>query len=139
MKEEPNKKLNKNYIYMNIVLLVLSIYVIFFPFIARILEKISPNLVRCPYQTVMGKPCPLCGGTRYFAGLKQIGQNPSYLLHPFGIMAIVLVLEVIFRSSILIWYARKKKLPKRLYVIDSILHIGIILAFIGYEIWFFVS
>ena len=91
--DEAKKKrqFNKNYMYLNKTMVGLAIYVIFFPFMASIIEKINPEILVCPYLKMTGNPCPLCGGTRYFRGLGKVLTDPSYLLHPFGVMAIVIL------------------------------------------------
>ena len=81
-----------------------------------------------------GKPCPLCGGTRYIAGLPQTITDPSYLIHPFGVMIITVFLELIFRIIVLIKKYNNIKLVK----IDFIIHIIILIIFLIYVISFFI-
>ena len=45
---------------------------------------ISPILTTCVYQNVTGRPCPLCGGTRFISGIKDNLFNLSYYNCPFG-------------------------------------------------------
>lgn len=138
-KENKVNNLQRNYIYINWLFLGLSIYVIFFPIISAYVSSILPGLLQCPYKTLTGSPCPLCGGTRYFANLTQIFQNPSYLLHPFGIMTIAIVIEFFYRCICLgIWY-KKKRIPIYIIRIDIVIHVIELLAFILYEISFFIN
>lgn len=133
-----NKKIYRNYIYMNGILLVLSIYVIFFPFIANIMTSIFPYFNQCAYLTMTGKPCPLCGGTRYIANLGQSIKDIRYLFHPFGIIVIFIFLETIFRIANLIWLYQKKEVSKKIIIIDAIIHVIALLSLITYEIIFFI-
>lgn len=130
-----NKRVKKNYMYIHITMLLLCIYVIFYPFISNILSKINPNLVKCAYLTMTGKPCPLCGGTRYFANIGNTFNDPTYLLSPFGIIAIIIIFEIIYRIIAII-YTKKKENIKRFVIIDIIIHAIIFIAFIAYEITF---
>jgi hypothetical protein len=91
------KTIKKNYIYINITFLILAIYVIFFPIISYQIQKIIPLFGICPYFKITGKFCPLCTGTRYFANLPKAIGDITYLNNPFGIMAIAIIFEIIFR------------------------------------------
>ena len=137
--DEAKKKrqFNKNYMYLNKTMVGLAIYVIFFPFMASIIEKINPEILVCPYLKMTGNPCPLCGGTRYFRGLGKVLTDPSYLLHPFGVMAIVILLEIPFRIF-MINRIKKEKLNKALLIADIVIHTIIFVSFILYEILFFI-
>lgn len=137
--DEAKKKhqFNRNYMYLNKTMLGLAIYVIFFPFIASIVEKIKPEILVCPYLKMTGNPCPLCGGTRYFRGLSKALIDPSYLLNPFGVMAIVVLLEIPFRIF-MINRIKKEKLTKELFIVDIVIHTIIFVSFILYEILFFI-
>lgn len=132
-----NKKIfnKKSYIYINIVVLFLSIYVIFFPIISNIINKYIPSFGKCAYLTMTGKPCPLCGGTRYIAGIGNVFNDPSYLLNPFGIIIICVIIEIIFRIINLIYLKRGNKL-KKIVICDTIIHIILFIAYISYEVIF---
>lgn len=133
-----NKDKKRNYMYLSITLLILAIYVISFPFVSKILEKISLELVVCPYLKMTGNPCPLCGGTRYFAGLGNVFQDIRYLFHPFGIMAIGVIFEIIFRIYV-IWKIKKDRITKGVVIFDIIMHSIMIISFILYEVFFFLK
>lgn len=137
MKIKSSENIKKHYIYLNIVALLLSIYVMFFPYISKLITSFIPQFGICPYLAITGTPCPLCGGTRYIAGIGQALKNPTYLLHPFGIIMICILLELIFRIIILI---KKDKLKNinRIIKYDIIIHAILFALFIGYEIMFFV-
>ena len=133
----------KNYIYFNITLLVLSIYVIFFPLISIPIKNVFPSFGICPYLAMTGKPCPLCGGTRYFANIAQIFSDWTYILNPFGVLALFLIFELFFRIFAIIYVrknikANKLEKNKKIVIIDfTILSLALI-CFIVYEIIFFV-
>lgn len=126
----------KNYICINITMLCLSLYVIFFPFFARILEKISPFLVQCVYKKMTGKECPLCGGTRYIANIKDVFNDITYLINQFGFMMMFIFFEVIFRIFILVKFICKKEISKKIIIFDIIIHIAVFFLFITYEIMY---
>ena len=121
---------NKNYIYVSIVCLMLAIYVIFFPLISNTIQKIFPSFGVCPYLTITGKPCPLCGGTRYIANLGNVFNDITYLFNPFGGIILGVIFEVIFRLWILLF----NKNNKEVITFDIIYHIIVITIFIFYEI-----
>ena len=93
-----------------------------------------PAFGTCPYLRITGKFCPLCGGTRYIAGIFQALKNPSYLISPFGVIVIFILFEIIFRIYILV----KKDIRKKYIFFDLIYHLIVGILFIGYEILFFV-
>lgn len=132
MQKKNSKK--KNYIYMNVVFLTLCIYVILFPIIIIPIKALVPAFGICPYLRITGNFCPLCGGTRYIAGLFQAFRTPSYLISPFGAIVVFILIEVIFRICILL----KKSYSKKIMFFDFIYHLVIGILFIGYEILFFV-
>lgn len=123
---------NKNYMYLNIVFLILSIYVILFPIIIIPLKAIVPSFGICPYFRITGHFCPLCGGTRYIANLPYILENPTYLIHPFGIFVICILFEIIFRIILLF----RKNYTKKIIFFDIIYHLILTIFFIIYEITF---
>ena len=126
------KLVKKNYIYVNITLFLLTIYVILFPFFAKILEKINPLLVQCPYLRATGKPCPLCGGTRYVSGLKNVLTDITYLFHPFGVMMIIIIFQFFYRIYNIA--TRKKEKSDRYVKVDLIILSLIVIGFILYEV-----
>lgn len=132
-------KLNKrNYIYLSITMLMLSLYIVFFPFFAKILNSISPNITKCVYRSVTGKPCPLCGGTRFIAGIKENLTNISYFNSFFGYMIIFIFFEIIFRIFCII-YTNISKDMKKLIVFDFVIHLLCFILFITYEVLFIIT
>lgn len=125
--------LKKNYIYLNITLLILCVYVILFPFLSKILEFISPNLVQCPYLTITHKPCPLCGGTRYLQNIGTAFSDITYLFNFFGILVLCVIFEFIFRTVTII-RIRQKKDMKRTILFDLLYHGLFLIFFFSYEI-----
>ena len=129
------KFIQKNYKTLCVVFLLLAVFVILFPLIAKLIQLVIPQYGICPYLTITGKPCPLCGGTRYIENLPQAISNPSYLLHPFGAMMITILLELIYRIIALI----KKWDNYYLVAVDFIIHIIITILFYTYIITFLIN
>lgn len=100
--------IKKNYIYVNITLLLLCIYIIFFPVIEKIIKPIWLSFNECVYLKLTGKPCPLCGGTRYIANISKVFSDITYLFHPFGIIMIVIFSEIVFRIYNIITKKKEK-------------------------------
>lgn len=132
------KKLKENYIYYNVTILLLSIYVIFFPFISKLLSAISPAFTQCAYLQITGKYCPLCGGTRYIQNIGQIFNDITYLFNFFGIVIIINLIEIVFRIICII-KIRSGKNMKKIIKYDIILHIILIITFLLYEIIFILN
>ena len=131
-------KLNKrNYIYLSITMLMLSLYIVFFSFFAKILNSISPNLTKCVYRSITGKPCPLCGGTRFIAGIKENLTNISYFNSFLGYMIIFIFFEIIFRIFCIIYTSISKDI-KKLIVFDIVIHLLCFILFITYEVLFII-
>lgn len=126
--------IKKNYIYVNITFFLLTIYIILFPIIAIPIKSIFPQFNECTYLKMTGKPCPLCGGTRYIQNLPKAFSDITYLFHPFGIIMLVIVGESIFRMYHII--TRKKKKSKTYIELDVIIHLFIFVCFVSYEIIF---
>lgn len=124
--------IEKEYKKVNITLLGICIYFMCFPMISRIFEKISPALTRCPYLSMTGKPCPLCGGTRFLRNIGNVFNDISYVFNFFGILVLVLILEIVFRTINVF----KKKYNKKMIVVDIIIHMILFALYVSYEIWF---
>ena len=124
--------IKKNYIYVNITLLILTIYIILFPIISIPIKTIFPQFNECTYLRVTGKPCPLCGGTRYIQNLPKVFNDIAYLFHPFGVIMTFIFLESIFRIYNII--TRKKEIKEKYVKIDILLHLTAIICFSIYEI-----
>jgi len=130
--------IKKNYINISIVFLLLAIYVILFPIISKVLVSIIPSFGVCPYLAMTGKPCPLCGGTRYIANLPNVIHNPSYLFQPFGFMIMFVIFELFFRIFCIIRIKKKKSL-EIIIVFDIIIHVIAVILFFFYEISFLLT
>lgn len=124
----------KNYIYVNITFLLLTIYVILFPIIAIPIKAIFPSFNECTYLRTTGKPCPLCGGTRYIQNLPKVLTDITYLFHPFGIIMIFIFLESMYRIYNII--TRKKEKSEKYIKIDILIHLLALICFSLYEITF---
>ncbi len=132
------KFMEKNYMAITMTVLLLAVYVIFFPFIAKGLELISPEITQCTYKKITGNNCPLCGGTRYMRGLGQVFTNPGYLWHPFGFMMFGVAFEFFFRLYCL-YAIKKKKNLRNIIIFDIITTSIIIVAFYTYNILFVIN
>ena len=127
------KSLKKEYININITLICIYVYVLFvFPTISPLLEKISPLLTKCPYLNLTGKPCPLCGGTRFLQNIGNVFYDIHYILNRFGVIALLIVLEIVFRIINIV----KKEDRERIILLDIIIHIFLLTIYIIYSIYF---
>lgn len=130
--------MKKGYIFVNITLLILAIYVIFFPFISLVLERINPTLTQCVYLKITGKECPLCGGTRYIKNFGTVITDITYLFNFFGIIILTIIFNIIFRIVNIILIKKNKDI-KNIMIFDYILHGILLILFIGYEIIFIMN
>lgn len=126
------KDIKSNYKTINITILCICIFILLLPEVLSILEKISPVLTKCPYLVLTGKPCPLCGGTRFIKNIKNSFNNLSYFLNFFGIIIAIIIFEIIFRITNIL----KKQYSNKLIKIDIVFHILIFIVYIIYGIWF---
>ena len=125
--------IKSNYKIINIVILCICIYlIIFLPLVSKGLEKISPILTKCVYLQLTGKPCPLCGGTRFLKNIKNVFHDFSYVLNIFGLITLILILEIIFRITNLFIKQYKNNIIKY----DIIIHIILFIAYIVYAIYY---
>lgn len=126
--------IKKNYIYVNITLLLFTIYIILFPIIATPIKAIFPQFNECTYLRTTGKPCPLCGGTRYIQNLPKAWEDITYLFHPFGIIILFIIGENLFRIYQIL--TRKQEKTKKQVEIDLLIHLIALLTFSLYELIF---
>lgn len=129
-----NKIINfikKNYIYVNITFLFLTIYIILFPIISNAIKKIFPLFNECTYLRMTGNPCPLCGGTRYIQNMSNVFADITYLFHPFGIIMIFIFGESIYRIYNII--TRKKEKTEKHIKKDILIHLLALICFWLYE------
>ena len=126
--------IKKNYIYVNITVLLLTIYIILFPIITIPIKNIFPAFGKCTYLRVTGKPCPLCGGTRYIQNLPKAFTDITYLYHPFGVIMIFVLGEAIFRIYNLI--TKNKEKSEKYVKADLNIHLIAFTCFTIYEIVF---
>lgn len=127
----------KNYIYVNITFLLFSIYIILFPIISMPIKKIFPLFGQCTYLRVTGRQCPLCGGTRYIQNLPRVFENITYLFHPFGIIIICILLEIVYRIYNLV--TKRQEKTEKYIKIDIIVHLIELITLALYEIIFLIS
>lgn len=129
--------MKKNYKYTNLTLIILAIYVILFPIISLGIEKINPTLTQCVYLKTTGNECPLCGGTRYIKNIGEVFADPTYVLNFFGVIIIVILLNIILRSIILIYFNKIKNIDI-IIKLDLNIHIILLFLYLGYEIVFLI-
>lgn len=129
-----SKDIKNDYRICNIVLLYISIFILLLPVVLGILEKISPVLTRCPYLELTGKPCPLCGGTRFIKNIKNSFNDLSYFFNFFGIIIVIVLFQIVFRTINIF----KKTYSDKLIKIDIFVHILIFVAYTIYEICFII-
>ncbi len=128
--------IKKNYIYVNITFLLLTIYIILFPIISIPIKTIFPQFNECTYLRITGKPCPLCGGTRYIQNLPKVFTDITYLYHPFGIIIIFIFVESIYRIYNIL--TRKKEKTEQYIEIDIFMHLLGLICLSLYEIIFLI-
>ena len=126
----------KNYIYVNITFICLIIYVILFPMISIPMGKIFPHFNECSYLRITGKPCPLCGGTRYIQGLPKVFTDITYILNPFGAIMVVIFCEFLFRLYNLT--TLKKEKSEKWIENDITVHLLLLICLNLYEIIFII-
>ena len=129
--------IKKNYIYVNITVLLLTIYIILFPIITIPIKNVFPTFGECTYLRVTGKPCPLCGGTRYIQNLPQAFTDITYLFHPFGVIMTFVLGEAIFRIYNLI--TKNKEKSEKYIEVDLNVHFIAFICFTIYEIVFIIT
>ncbi len=124
------------YLNFNYTILFFAIYIISYPIVSKIIGMFFPFLNKCIYKELTKKPCPLCGGTRYIANLKNIFSDPSILLHPFGIIMLFVFFNLLFRIWCIYYIKKDGKNIKNIIVADFILLLTVIIIFFTYEILF---
>ena len=128
-----SQEMEKNYRVINIVLLCICLYLlVFHPFISKVMEQISPILTKCPYLQLTGKPCPLCGGTRFLRNIKNVFYDIHYVFNIFGLISLALIIEILFRIINL-----KIKRNKNIIInLDIIIHGILFIIYIIYAIYY---
>ena len=126
--------IKKNYKTINIIILSLCIYIFCLPITSQLIEKVFPRLTQCPFLLITGKPCPLCGGTRYIQNLPNVFKDITYIFNFFGVCIIIFLIEIIFRIINLF----KNNFSDKYINIDLLIHIILIIGFILYEIIYIV-
>ncbi len=58
-------------------------------------DAIEDGPVICPFRLLTGLPCPGCGLTRSWVHLVHGGWQESLLAHPFGAVAVVLLVALV--------------------------------------------
>ena len=125
--------IEKNYKKINITILCICIYILlFYPLVSKIMEHISPTLTQCSYMQLTGKPCPLCGGTRFLRNIKNVFYDIHYVFNIFGLIILILLMEIIFRIINLKTKQKKESIIK----CDIIIHLVLFNIYIAYVIYY---
>lgn len=138
MKKLINFSKRKNYIYLSVTMLSLSLYIVFFPIFSKLLNYILPNFSKCVYKSITKKPCPLCGGTKFIAQIKDNIFNLSYFNCFFGYVIIFVIFEIIFRIFCIL-YIKNSKHIKALFITDVFIHVIVFVLFVLYEIIYIIN
>lgn len=140
------KKLKENvesykkiYLNFNYTILFFAIYIISYPIVSKIIGIFFPFLSKCIYKELTGRPCPLCGGTRYIANLKNVFSDPSIILQPFGIIMLFVFFNLIFRIWCIYYIKKDGKNIKNIIISDFILLLTVVIVFFTYEILFIIN
>lgn len=126
----------KLYLNFNYTILFFAIYIITYPIVSKIIGIFFPFLSKCIYKEMTGKPCPLCGGTRYITNLKNVFSNPSILLQPFGFIMLFVFFSLAFRTWCILYIKKDGKNVKKIMIIDFIILLTVIILFFTYEMLF---
>lgn len=140
------KKLKENvesykkiYLNFNYTILFFAIYIISYPIVSKIIGIFFPFLSKCIYKELTGRPCPLCGGTRYIANLKNVFSDPSIILKPFGIIMLFVFFNLIFRIWCIYYIKKDGKNIKNIIIADFIMLLTVVIVFFTYEILFIIN
>ena len=127
------RELKKDYKAINIIILCICLYLLFlFPIVSKVLENISPTLTACPFLRLTGKPCPLCGGTRFLSNIKNVFNDITYIFNFFGLVILIIFLEIVFRIINIV----KKEKRDSIIKFDIITHIVLVISYVVYAIYF---
>lgn len=131
------KEIKDNYKILNIISFGFCIFILIFPIVSKIMESISPILTLCPFLSITGKPCPICGGTRFIKGLPVAiaNKNIKYMFNFFGIFVTIIFLEIVFRGINVF----KKTYSDKIKNIDIIVHLLLVVMLIIYEIKYIIN
>lgn len=91
------ERLKNIYSKINNTLIFLDIYVLTFPFWAKVMYMLVPQLNQCVYRKVAGKLCPFCGSTTYIKNFWQGNLELEILYDIKFVILICLILNLIFR------------------------------------------
>lgn len=98
--------MNSSYKQISITLLCLDIFIITYPFWAKLINIFSPILTKCAYNEMTGKLCPFCGATRMMNSLWHGDINFEILSIPTLVIIFYVITNIIFR----IIYLNDKKI-----------------------------
>lgn len=116
----------RTYRTVNLVILGLLLYVLFFSLISPYMERIFPTLWRCNYKALTGEQCPFCGLTGdmrnyLFAGRQHAPINPYFPEYARLYLGILLLRTVFIIAS---FRYGSKHLPQ----LDAIVHLVFLLT-----------
>lgn len=125
----------KIYKIINITLLLICVYLIFFPLFSIFLEKFIPSLNVCVYKEVTGQNCPLYGATRFFSHILKDGFNLSEFSSPFFFMFIGVLIDFVTRCFLL---SHSKIVTTTTIIIDLFWHLFLVSAYFTYIFTYFI-
>jgi hypothetical protein len=100
-------RLKKNYKAINLTLLLLCVYVITYPLWSFLLSKFLPQLTKCVFYQVTGRPCPFCGSTTYLKNFWLYGINLDTICDFKTVILGFLIINIIFRCRSIICSYKK--------------------------------
>ncbi|MFO7871291.1 MAG: DUF2752 domain-containing protein [Kiritimatiellia bacterium] len=118
----------------------LVLYCLALPFLSPFFSRILPDcLTACPFRTLTGNPCALCGLTRGLRALINGNVKEAVSLNPLCVpIAVLLFFEAVFRSTMLI-LSRYREIPGRVIRLDLLFHIALLATYLAYTSAFALS
>lgn len=89
--------MKSDYKNISITLLGFDLFIITYPFWAKIINLFAPSLTKCAYNEMTGKLCPFCGATRMMNSLWHGNFDFEILSIPTLVIIFYLITNIIFR------------------------------------------
>lgn len=133
--ESKTNELKNIYKDFSLTLLSFDIFILLYPFIAKILGKINPLLVECPYNNATGKLCPFCGGTRMINALWH-GTKIEIVSIPVIVILCYVVTNIIFRVIYFCDMKRNERIKK--YFLIDVITLSLLIIYLAFVIISFI-
>ncbi|MCK5131904.1 MAG: DUF2752 domain-containing protein [Candidatus Sabulitectum sp.] len=104
----------------NLVVLGLLLYVLVFPLISPVMEKLFPSVMRCYYEDFTGDACPFCGLTRDMNCVLSGDRKQDRINTSFQLFLAVYTFEWLIRITMMLMSGRFT--GRALPVIDVAIH-----------------